>query len=122
MGNVENAGIKHKLFENPGEILENVLLQILITADQKLGRYGIFGIHKCPDLEYANFKQILPTSDQLITYQLFCTQKYGHYSIRVCAIYSWNSIQDFLMKNLSLKNSIPKMIEYFLTKHFIKNY
>ena len=37
MGNVENAGIKHKLFENPGEILENVLLQILITADQKLG-------------------------------------------------------------------------------------
>ena len=37
MGNVENAGIKHKLFENPGKILENVLLQILITADQKLG-------------------------------------------------------------------------------------
>ena len=37
MGNVENAGIKFKLFENPGKILENVLLQILITADQKLG-------------------------------------------------------------------------------------
>ena len=92
MGNVENAGIKFKLFENPGKILENVLLQILITADQKLGRYGIFGIHKCPDLEYANFKQILPTSDQLITYQLFWTQKYGHYSIRACTIYPYKTL------------------------------
>ena len=110
MGNVENAGIKFKLFENPGKILENVLRQILITAEQKLGRYGIFGIHKCPDLEYADFKQILQTSDQLITHQLFWTQKDGHNSIRVCTVYSWNSIQDFLMKNLSLKNSIPKMI------------
>lgn len=118
MGNVENAGIKHKLFENPGECSA----ANLDYCRSKIRECGIFGIHKCPDLEYANFKQILPTSDQLITYQLFCTQKYGHYSIRVCAIYSWNSIQDFLMKNLSLKNSIPKMIEYFLTKHFIKNY
>ena len=52
----------------------------------------------------------------------FRTQKYGHFSIRASTIYSWNSMQNLLMKNLSLKNSTSKKIKYFLTKHFIENY
>ena len=35
----------------------------------------------------------------------FWTQKYGRFSIRVSNIYSWNSMQNLLIKNLSLKNS-----------------
>ena len=33
---------------------------------------------------------------------IFRTQKYGRFSMRASAIYSWNSMQNFLMKNLSL--------------------
>ena len=51
----------------------------------------------------------------------FRTQKYGR-SIRASTIYSWNSMQNLLMKHLSLKNSTSKEIKYFLTKHFIEKY
>ena len=49
-------------------------------------------------------------------------QKYGCFSIRASIIYSWNSMQNLLIKNLSLKNSTTKTIKYFLTKHFIEKY
>ena len=51
----------------------------------------------------------------------FQTQKWpdGCFSIRASAIHSWNYIQDMLKINLSLKNSTPKEIKYFLTKYFI---
>ena len=52
----------------------------------------------------------------------FRTQKYGRFSIRASIIYSWNSIQNLLIKNLSLKNSTSKKFKYFLTKHFIEKY
>ena len=52
----------------------------------------------------------------------FRTQKYGRCSIRASTIYSWNSMQSLLIKNLSLKNSTSKKIKYFLTKHFIERY
>ena len=37
-----------------------------------------------------------------------CIVKYGRCSIRTSTIYPWNSIQNLLIKNLSLKNSISK--------------
>ena len=43
------------------------------------------------------------------------TQKYGRLSI-----FSWNSMQNILMKHLSLKNATSKKIKYFLTKYFIE--
>ena len=52
----------------------------------------------------------------------FRTQKYGHFSIRAGSIYSWNSMQNLLIKNLSLKKPTSKNIKYFLTKHFIQKY
>ena len=52
----------------------------------------------------------------------FWTQKYGCFSIRASTIYSWNSMQNLLIKNLSLKTSTSKNIKYFLTKHFIEKY
>ena len=52
----------------------------------------------------------------------FRTQKYGRFSIRASTIYSWNSMQNLLIKNLSLKNSTSKKIKYFLTKLFIEKY
>ena len=52
----------------------------------------------------------------------FRTQKYGCFSIRASPIYSWNYIQNLLIKNLSLKKSTSKKIKYFLTKHFIEKY
>ena len=51
----------------------------------------------------------------------FRTQKYGHFSIRASAIRSWNYTQDMLKINLSLKNSTPNSIKYFLTKYFIES-
>ena len=51
----------------------------------------------------------------------FRTQKYGHFSIRARAIRSWNYTQDMLKINLSLKNSTPNSIKYFLTKYFIES-
>ena len=42
------------------------------------------------------------------TYQLFENKKCGRFSIRASAIYSWDSIQSLLIKNLSLKNSSSK--------------
>ena len=45
----------------------------------------------------------------------FRTQKYGHLSIRASAIRSWNYTQDMLKINLSLKNSTPNSVKYFLT-------
>ena len=50
----------------------------------------------------------------------FRTQKYGCFSIRASTIYSWNSMQNLLLKDLSLKNLTSKKIKYFLTKHVIK--
>ena len=47
------------------------------------------------------------------------TQKYGRFSIRASAIYSWNYTQDMLKINLSLKTLTPKSIKYFLTKYLI---
>ena len=52
----------------------------------------------------------------------FQTQKYGRFSIRASAIRSWNYTQDMLKTNLSLKNSTPTSIKYFLTKYFIESY
>ena len=52
----------------------------------------------------------------------FGTQKYGHFIIRASTIYSWNSIENLLIKKLSPKNSTSKKIKYFLTKHFIEKY
>ena len=52
----------------------------------------------------------------------FQTQKYGRFSIRASATRSWNYTQDMLKINLSLKNSTPKSIKYFLTKYFIESY
>ena len=52
----------------------------------------------------------------------FWTQKYGPFSIKASAIRSWNYTQDMLKMNLSLKNSTPKSIKYFLTKYFIESY
>ena len=52
----------------------------------------------------------------------FQTQKYGHFSIRTSAICSWNYTEDMLKINLSLKNSTPTSIKYFLTKYFIESY
>ena len=52
----------------------------------------------------------------------FRTQKYGHFSIKASAIRSWNCTQDMLKINLSVKNSTPDRIKYFLTKHFIESY
>ena len=50
------------------------------------------------------------------------TQKYGRFSIRASTIHSWNSMQNLLIKNLSLKNSTSKKIKYFLTKLFIEKH
>lgn len=36
-------------------------------------------------------------------------------------IYSWNSTEDLLIRNLLLKISTPKRLKIFLTKHFIEN-
>ena len=44
----------------------------------------------------------------------FRTQKYGHFSIRASTIYSWNSMQNPLIKNLSLKNSTSKTLNISL--------
>ena len=52
----------------------------------------------------------------------FRTQKYGCFSIRVSTIYSWNSMQNLLIKTLSLKNSTSKKIKYFLTKRVIEKH
>ena len=52
----------------------------------------------------------------------FQTQTYGHFSIRVIAIHSWNYTQDILKAILSLKNSTPTSIKYFLTEYFIESY
>ena len=52
----------------------------------------------------------------------FRTKKYGRFSTRAGTIYSWNSMQNLLIKNLSLKNSTSKKIKYFLTKLFIEKY
>ena len=37
-----------------------------------------------------------------------CMVKYGRLSIRATTIYSWNPVQNLLIKNLSLKNLISK--------------
>ena len=52
----------------------------------------------------------------------FQTQKYGRFSIRASTIYSWNYMENLIIKNLSLKNSTSRKIKYFLTKHFIEKY
>ena len=52
----------------------------------------------------------------------FRTQKYDHFSIRASAVRSWNYTQDMLKINLSLKNSAPNSIKYFLTKYLIESY
>ena len=52
----------------------------------------------------------------------FQTQKYGHFSIRACAIRSWNYTQDLLKTNLPLENSTPNSIKCFVTKYFIESY
>ena len=52
----------------------------------------------------------------------FRTQTYCHFSIRASTTYSWNSMQNLLIKKLSLKNSIAKKIKYFLTKQFTEKY
>ena len=54
--------------------------------------------------------------------QTFRTQKFGHFSIRASAIRSCNYTQYMLKINLSLKNSTPTSIKYFLTKQFIESY
>ena len=51
----------------------------------------------------------------------FRTQKYGRFSIRASTIYSWNSMQNLLIKKLSLKNSTSKKIKYLLTKNLQKS-
>ena len=51
----------------------------------------------------------------------FWNQKYRCFSIRASAIHSWNYTQDILKINLSLKNSTPKSIKYFLTKYYIES-
>ena len=66
-------------------------------------------------------KTCLSVTDHL-NIPIFWTQKYGCFSIRASTIYSWNSMQNLLIKNSSLKNSTPKKIKYFLTKHFIEKY
>ena len=45
----------------------------------------------------------------------FWTQKHGHFGIRASVIRSWNYTQDMLKINLSLKNSTPNSVKYFLT-------
>ena len=52
----------------------------------------------------------------------FWTQRYGHFSIGGSTSCSWNSMENLLIKNLSLENSTSKKIKYFLTKHFIEKY
>ena len=49
-------------------------------------------------------------------------QKYGRFSIGASTIHSWNSMQNLLLKNLSLKNSTSKEIKYYFFKNFIGNY
>ena len=51
----------------------------------------------------------------------FRTQKYGSFSIRATNIYSWNSIEILIIKNLSLRISTSKKSKYFLIKHFIES-
>ena len=63
-------------------------------------------------LQVMNFKEQLFHSSPLLS---STNQKYGCFSIRTSAIHSWNYIQDMLKLNLSLKNSIPKSIKYFLS-------
>ena len=58
----------------------------------------------------------------LVYIQTFRTQKFGHFSITASAIRSCNYTQYMLKINLSLKNSTPTSIKYFLTKHFIESY
>ena len=48
------------------------------------------------------------------TYPKVCRR----YSITASTIYSWNSMQDLLIKHLSLKNATPKRIKYVLSKIF----
>ena len=67
-------------------------------------------LHKCETCWSVNDHLNIPT---------FRIQKYGHFSITASSIYSWNSIQNLLIKNLSLKNSTSKKTKYFLTKPFI---
>ena len=70
-------------------------------------------LHRYKTSWSANDHLKIPTSQ---------TQKYGCFGIRASIIYSWNSMQNLLIKNLSLKNSTTKTIKYFLTKHFIEKY
>ena len=71
----------------------------------------MIGLHF--QVTYIGMKLDIPT---------FQTQKYGCFSIRASAICSWNYTQDMLKISLSLKNSTPKSIKYFLTKYFIESY
>ena len=59
------------------------------------------------------YKTCLSVTDHL-NIPTFRTQKYGRFSIRVSTIYSWNSMQNLLMKNLSLKNSNSKKLNISL--------
>ena len=52
----------------------------------------------------------------------FWSQKYGRFSIRASTIYLYDSMQNLLIKHLSLKNSTSKKIKYFLTKHLKEKY
>ena len=52
----------------------------------------------------------------------FRSQKYGRFSTKASTIDSWNSMQNLLIKNFSLKNSTSNKIKYFLTKLFIEKY
>ena len=63
-------------------------------------------------LQGMNFKEQLFYSSPLLS---STNQKYGCFSIRASAIHSWKYIQNMLKINLSLKNSIPKSIKYFLS-------
>ena len=70
-------------------------------------------LHRYKTYRSANDHLIIPA---------FRTQKYGHFSIWASNIYSWNSMQNILIKNLRLKNSTTKKNKYFLTKQFTEKY
>ena len=74
--------------------LENIIF-VNKSINRKVSLIGLHFQKICINLLVYN----IPT---------FRTQKYGGFSTKVNTIYSWNSINDLLSKNLSLKKGFKK--------------
>ena len=102
---------------------EKITLEIILFVNKSINRqmppifYDWFTFSE----DLRRYETCWSVTDHL-SIPTFRTQKYGRFSIRASTIYLWNSMQNLIIKNLSLKISTSKKINYFLTKHFIEKY